>query len=567
MSDETSLFGKKPAVPTEGDHHFWEGDLPLASAATEKEQASDAEDVSHAVETLTAPAPGAAPSDFDYGSQYASEYAPTQPAYNEPRLEGSAELQDYPLSTGPQLVTPQDLEGVEMSMQPDDASSLGQAPHHSLDANDDLTGSAANKSATIFDNLTLANPQDSYQDWYANEARIIEEAGGVEALTPVEMPKSEEPAYVFTPEGPGEEAYEPVSDAEEIQAELAQIALLHSQWLESGGKDGRRAAIRNDRYRLADFTGMNLSEASFRGAQLGGTSFRGCDLSAADFSEANLQRASFAEANLTGAKFRKAQLNYADFSHTQMEGADLATAEADGARFNHAQMTGVSLRDAIMNNAIMMNANLSQANMRGTQLAGALMEETILTGADCRDANFERVRFVGANVAQAQFRNASLAGVDMNDTDFSMAEEVDPNFHAISVQQERDKLQEESQRLAILARELDNREKQMSVKRKAETRAKEVALAASPDGLATALTLQRASRWFMAAGAVWAVFALGLLAIVAMIIVEVGFSQIKLLELGIVLLIALLPLWLFVGSIRRALKIAKTLKSLASAAS
>jgi uncharacterized protein YjbI with pentapeptide repeats len=381
-----------------------------------------------------------------------------------------------------------------------------------------------------------------------------------------------EPDYAISPvESVPEELAEPeyeeetiTYDPEVVQGELALMATQHRLWLESGGREGKRAAFRGTKFRQADFSGLMLVEASFRGASLAGTSFRNADLAGADFAEADISRSQFGEANLANAKLRNAKLNYADFSNANLNGADLARSEAEGARFSQAQMQGAVLRDANLASAVLLHAQMAQANLRGTQLQGALLEGTNLYAADCRDANFERARFVGANVEEAQFRNADFTHVDMNDTDFTKAIDVSPEYHVQSAQNERGKLQEEFEKLETLRRELENRERQLNQNRQALQRAQQAMTAttsnSSTDQKILVLKMKSASRWFGIAGLIWLVMIVILAAATAAIILETGASKLNLMQMGLLGAILLVPAIIFVISMLKSFSVNRWLK-------
>ena len=98
-----------------------------------------------------------------------------------------------------------------------------------------------------------------------------------------------------------------------IRSKLDEILSLHKEWLETFGKKGAKA---------------NLRDANLRGANL-----RGADLSGANLSGANLSYADLRDANLRGANLRDANLRGADLRGANLEGADLEGADLDFSAF------------------------------------------------------------------------------------------------------------------------------------------------------------------------------------------------------------------------------------------
>ena len=95
--------------------------------------------------------------------------------------------------------------------------------------------------------------------------------------------------------------------------QLKEILAQHQLWLDSDGKQGRRA----DLYRV------NLTEANLNGV--------------------NLRRANLDEVNLTGADLRGAELYWALLYDANLTGADLRGADLTGADLRGANLTGAQL--------------------------------------------------------------------------------------------------------------------------------------------------------------------------------------------------------------------------------
>lgn len=153
-----------------------------------------------------------------------------------------------------------------------------------------------------------------------------------------------------------------------------QVVRSHAEWLETGGKRGRRASLANATLKGINLRGTILREASLVGADLAGADLRDADLVAVTLRNANLQGAC-------------------------LEGANLSRAELRGARFQDADLGGANLR----------GANLRVADLKGCDLAGAILHEADLQDANLREARgLEGGQLGGANVAGAALPDAIL---------------------------------------------------------------------------------------------------------------------------------------------------------------
>jgi hypothetical protein len=112
----------------------------------------------------------------------------------------------------------------------------------------------------------------------------------------------------------------------------------HKLWLNSNGKEGKRANLSDADLRGADLRGADLTDANLYRANLAYADLRGADLRGADLTDANLYRANLAYANLRGANLYRANLR----------GADLTWADLTGANLYGADLSGVDLTDTIL---------------------------------------------------------------------------------------------------------------------------------------------------------------------------------------------------------------------------
>ena len=98
------------------------------------------------------------------------------------------------------------------------------------------------------------------------------------------------------------------------EEELTKVLREHKKWLDSNGKEGKRADLD-----YTDLSGINLSRANLSRANLSGADLSGAILSGADLSGADLSRADLSEADLLGADLSGADLHYANLCHTKLE--------------------------------------------------------------------------------------------------------------------------------------------------------------------------------------------------------------------------------------------------------
>ena len=120
------------------------------------------------------------------------------------------------------------------------------------------------------------------------------------------------------------------------QAELDRIVKSHGEWLDSGGKSGKRAS---------------LDGASLDGARLVGASLDGARLVGASLDGASLVRARLVGARLDGASLVGASLDGARLVGASLDGASLVGASLDGARLVGARLDGASLVGARLDGA------------------------------------------------------------------------------------------------------------------------------------------------------------------------------------------------------------------------
>src|SRR5205814_4344943 len=94
--------------------------------------------------------------------------------------------------------------------------------------------------------------------------------------------------------------------------ELAGIVKGHRLWLESGGKEGRKADLSDKKLHV----GSELKGVNLQGAILNGANFGDANLTDTNFQRADLRRANFGKAALRRTNFREADLQNANLEET-----------------------------------------------------------------------------------------------------------------------------------------------------------------------------------------------------------------------------------------------------------
>ncbi len=145
------------------------------------------------------------------------------------------------------------------------------------------------------------------------------------------------------------------AEAEPEPLELEPILLDHGVWLNSKGREGKRAAL--------------------AGADLGGADLNGAMLANADMQDVILSDAVCREADFQGADMRRANMSSADATSSnlgvaRLRHADMRRAKLDGANLRGTDLAGANLRGASLNEADLGGANLLSTDLRETDLSG-----------------------------------------------------------------------------------------------------------------------------------------------------------------------------------------------------
>ena len=140
----------------------------------------------------------------------------------------------------------------------------------------------------------------------------------------------------------------------------------HSEWMDSGGKAGKRLELE----------GVKVTDVSFRKASLAGARLRRCSLDGLDLTGvvldmADMAYSTFRDVKLSGASLKGAILRGADLSRADLSGAHVEAMTLQGKKSWPANLDGAILRDADLTRASFSGAIMNYADLQGCALSGA----------------------------------------------------------------------------------------------------------------------------------------------------------------------------------------------------
>ena len=170
------------------------------------------------------------------------------------------------------------------------------------------------------------------------------------------------------------------SDISEAAIELA--VSNHAEWIETGGKSGKRLELE----------GVRITSYSFCGKSLAGARFRRCSFNGLDMSSIVLDMADLTNADLTHTNLKSASLK-----GTTLRGADLSNSNMTGARIEAMVLRGNKLWPANLDRALIINSDLTNASFAHSVMNYADISGSILSGTNFIDVDLTKVKNTKTN--------------------------------------------------------------------------------------------------------------------------------------------------------------------------
>lgn len=316
--------------------------------------------------------------------------------------------------------------------------------------------------------------------------------------------------------------------------ELRHMAHEHLSWLQSGGRDGRRANLSGRDLSGMTLQGIYLPDSNLRGANLTGTNLSMANLQGADFSEANLENTNLRDAKLDGANFSRCFAKGTYFDKASMVEANFSHANLEGANCLKSQMAGAKLRDANVSKSDFTGADLKRANMRQIVAAHAVFDSADLSYADCRDAVFSFSRFKETALYETAMRGAQFDHVLFTDADFSYAADLDSRYQAKSIESEKMGIQQELENLRQFKDEVTQYENHIAAQKRDLLLRRRTLESLNDMELEVSESLLNHMKLFRGIAAFWFVVVALFGAILAHKISQIGLKNLNYVEIGVV---------------------------------
>ena len=157
---------------------------------------------------------------------------------------------------------------------------------------------------------------------------------------------------------------------------------LHTIWLDSDGKLGKKANFRRKNLSGLDLSNRNLAKADLRKTILRECNLSGTKLDGALLSEANVSLSNLCKATLSGATCSRT-----DFSNSVLIGITARATNFRNANFFKAKLQNSSLITSVFISTYFVEANLSECDLRRAKLDRANLTKANLFNSDLRQAN------------------------------------------------------------------------------------------------------------------------------------------------------------------------------------
>lgn len=330
--------------------------------------------------------------------------------------------------------------------------------------------------------------------------------------------------------------------------EFSDVLQAHALWVETEGREGKRAHLRGMDLRNVSLKAVVLAEANLRGADLSGADLTGADLRGADLAEADVRRALLRQTKLSGTVFARALLCEATIDQTECVSADFSGADMRQVKIAQVNGFGANFREVNFQGATITDATFTEANYRSSHLENALLSRVDFTHSDFRGARLDNASLKDCTLYQSQFRDACLEGVDLSGSDFTSAIEVSPEYYIHYITCARSAVANE--REAVEAQKIQLSKDQLAVEARAKSIEEEGRRLASVRISAGALSKKSsaAKGWFAASTGVWLFLSLVMAFLIVVALGTVPVNKLRMEEIILVAAMIGMPFILFATS-------------------
>lgn len=184
--------------------------------------------------------------------------------------------------------------------------------------------------------------------------------------------------------------------------ELEKSLSLHKLWLDTDGKDGKKAVLKRHDLRKIDLRGKDLRKIELRQSNMAFAKLDGANLAGASIGDVNLFKASMEDCNLSGANapnsdFSGVNANRVKFQAANLRAANLSKSQLEDSDFNSATLNQVDFRNAVLDRSNFRKAKLENARFNNSFLIGANLSRAILI-----NSNFSSTNITGVTLYENQ---------------------------------------------------------------------------------------------------------------------------------------------------------------------
>ena len=223
-------------------------------------------------------------------------------------------------------------------------------------------------------------------------------------------------------------------------AKLKMILENHKKWIDTNGKEGKQADLKQadlqeSKLDNAILINANLEEsllinakmnrANFQGAKLSYSNWQSAmakevDLENADLFHANLQNANMVGANLKSANLHESYMKDinllgAILTNTNFYGVNLEYSFLEDVKIDKANFHISNLNGSCLANATGTETDFSEANLEDTNAGGCKLLQSNFSNANLKKVNFKQSQLKGSNLKESVLENADLSNADLRE--------------------------------------------------------------------------------------------------------------------------------------------------------